>query len=72
MQWFTYKRCQKTVSSAYNEPAYKHKKRRIHVPLKKRLASSISSRHSELMLGITRKNVLRKGFVFGAFCCMEH
>ena len=72
IQRFYCKRCKKTYSLAYNDPAYNQKKRRINYPLKKLLASCISMRRAALILGVTRKTVSRKLIFLGTLCREEH
>ena len=64
--------CQKTYSTAINDPAYNHKKRRVNFLLKNLLASCVSLRRAAKLLGISRKTVARKLRFLGQVCREEH
>lgn len=62
--------CDKTYSTAINDPAYNQKKRRINYPLKCAFASLMSMRRAAILFGVTRKTVARK-LAFLGKCCTE-
>ncbi len=64
--------CQQTYSTAINDPAYSHKKRRVNFLLKNLLASSVSLRRAAKLLRISRTTVARKLQFLGNMCRAEH
>ena len=72
IQRYYCKRCQKTYSTAVNDPAYHQNKRRINYPLRLMLASCISQRRAALLLGVSRQTVARKLVYLGTLCRQLH
>ena len=72
IQRFYCKRCQKTYSTACNDPAYHHNKRRINNQLKRLLASNVSLRRSAILLGVSRTTIARKLVYLGGLCDKEN
>ena len=66
------KRCKKTYSHAWNDPAFNQKKRRVNYPLKQMLASCVSQRRAAKLLGISRTTVARKLIYLGTLCRDKH
>ena len=64
--------CRKTYSSASDDPAYYHKKRRINHRLKMLLASNMSMRRSAQILGVSRTTIDRKLRFLGKVCREEN
>ena len=62
---FYCRRCNTKFSNATFDPAYKQKKRRENIKIKRLLCSGVSIRRSAIILGINRKTVARKKCFLG-------
>ena len=63
--------CKKSFSKATFAPAYRQKKRRINVQLKRLLSSGVSLRRAAILLGVSRKTIERRFRFLGSLAQRE-